>query len=120
TSPSCTTPARTPAPSSRSCSPSPGPPSTRPSSAHAQPTPPSLRSRSSPCGSGQLQEFRPALPMDPVPLFLTGRILKAVPVAGPLQLTHRGKGVGQIALGGQGVGVVGAEHPPAGAEVFLV
>jgi hypothetical protein len=49
-----------------------------------------------------------------------GPILKAVPVAGPLQLTHRGKGVGQIALGDQGVGVVGAEHLPADAEVFLL
>jgi DNA invertase Pin-like site-specific DNA recombinase len=37
TSSRCTTPARTPAPSSRSCSPSPAPPSTGRSSAHASP-----------------------------------------------------------------------------------
>jgi hypothetical protein len=35
--------------------------------------------------------------------------------AGPVD-----EGTQVIALSGQGVGVVGAEHPPAGAEVFLV
>lgn len=56
TSSSCTTPARIPAPSSRSCSPLPAPLFTGRSSAHAQQRHPSPEAL--PCTSGRLREFR--------------------------------------------------------------